>query len=110
MYQRRRDGQTIAPDFLRLHYPCYWHYDILFGLKVMAEAGFIRDERCQEALNLLEAKRLPEGGFPAQGKYYTTPSAKSGRSWVDWGGVSQRRMNPFVTVDALYVLTEAGRL
>jgi hypothetical protein len=110
MYRRRRDGQSIAPDFLRLHYPCYWHYDILFGLKVMAEAGFIRDERCKDALDLLEAKRLPEGGFPAQGKYYTTRSAKSGRSLVDWGGVSQRRMNPFVTVDALYVLKEAGRL
>jgi hypothetical protein len=110
MYRRRRDGQSIAPDFLRLHYPCYWHYDILFGLKVMAEAGFIRDERCKDALDLLEAKRLPEGGFPAQGKYYTTRSAKSGRSLVDWGGVSQRRMNLFVTVDALYVLKEAGRL
>jgi hypothetical protein len=110
MYRRRVDGQTIAPDFLRLHYPCYWHYDILFGLKVMAEAGFIRDGRCQDALDLLEAKKLPEGGFPAQGKYYTTSSAKSGRSLVDWGGVSQRRMNPFVTMDALYVLKEAGRL
>jgi hypothetical protein len=110
MYRRRSDGQTITPDFLRLHYPCYWHYDILFGLKVMAEAGFIRDDRCQDALDLLETKRLPEGGFPAQGKYYTTPSAKSGRSLVDWGGVSQRRINPFVTVDALYVLKEAGRL
>jgi hypothetical protein len=76
----------------------------------MAEAGFIRDGRCQDALDLLEAKKLPEGGFPAQGKYYTTSSAKSGRSLVDWGGVSQRRMNPFVTMDALYVLKEAGRL
>jgi hypothetical protein len=110
MYRRRRDGRTIAPDFLRLHYPCYWHYDILFGLKVMAEAGFIQDERCQDALDLLETKRLPEGGFPAQGRYYNTTPAKTGRSFVDWGGVSQRRMNPFVTVDALYVLKEAGRL
>jgi hypothetical protein len=109
LYRRRRDGQAITPDFLRLHYPCYWHYDILFGLKVMAEAGFIQDERCQEALDLLETKRLPGGGFPAQGKYYNTTPAKTGRSSVDWGGVSQRQMNPFVTVDALYVLKEAGR-
>jgi hypothetical protein len=35
------------PDFIRLH-SRYWHYDILFALKVMAEAGFIQDEgvRC----------------------------------------------------------------
>ena len=110
MYRRRRDGDPIHPEFLRLHYPCYWHYDILFGLTVMAEASFVRDQRCQGALDQLEAKRLPDGGFPAEGKYYTTANAKSGRSLVNWGGVNQRRMNPFVTVEALYVLKEAGRL
>ena len=70
LFKRRRDGQILAPDFIRLHYPCYWHYDILFALKVMAEAGFIRDERCADALDLLESKRLPDGGFPAEFKYY----------------------------------------
>ncbi|MFO7625260.1 MAG: hypothetical protein R6V73_12990 [Anaerolineales bacterium] len=110
LYRRRRDGSPIHPEFLRLHYPCYWHYDILFGLTVMAEAGFIHDQRCQGALDQLEAKRLPDGGFPAEGKYYTTTNAKSGRSLVNCGGVNQRRMNPFVTVEALYVLNEAGRL
>jgi hypothetical protein len=110
LYRRRRDGSPIDPEFLRLHYPCYWHYDILFGLTVMAEAGFIGDPRCRDALDALEAKRLPDGGFPAEGKYYTTANAKSGRSLVNWGGVNQRRMNPFVTVEALYVLKEAGRL
>jgi hypothetical protein len=110
MYQRRRDGSIIHPDFLRLHYPCYWHYDILFGLTVIAEAGFIHDQRCQDALDLLETKRLPDSGFPAEGRYYNTAKGASGGSAVDWGGVSRRRMNPFVTVDALYVLKEAGRL
>jgi hypothetical protein len=110
LYRRRRDGSPIDPEFLRLHYPCYWHYDILFGLTVMAEAGFIGDPRCRDALDALEAKRLPDGGFPAEGKYYTTTNAKSGRSLVNWGGVNQRRMNPFVTIEALYVLKEAGRL
>ncbi len=100
-------------DFIKLHYPCYWHYDILFGLKVMAEAGFIDDERCCDALELLESKRLPDGGFPAEGKYYrSTQKGKgaSGRSLVDWGGTSKKRMNEFVTSDALYVLKESGRL
>ena len=31
-------------------------------------------------------------------------------SLADWGGVSSRRMNEFVTVDALYVLKAAGRI
>jgi hypothetical protein len=111
LFKRQHDGGVIYGDFLKLHYPCYWHYDILFALKVMAEAGFVCDERCREALELLESKRLPDGGFPAEGKYYQVgEKAKTGRSLVDWGGVSSRRMNEFVTVDALVVLKEAGRM
>ena len=96
--------------FVRLHYPLYWHYDILFGLKVMAEAGFLDDPRCQEALDLLESKRLPDGGFPAEESYarLTRPQL-SGYSPVSWGGMSRKTMNPFVTADALYVLRMAGR-
>ena len=109
MYKSRKDGGIIEDDFVKLHYPCYRHYDILFGLKVMAEAGFIGDERCHDALALLEAKRLSDGGFPAEKKYYqATGKRKTGRSSVDWGGTSKRHMNEFVTADALYVLTESG--
>jgi len=109
LFKRQRDGSVIHEDFIRLHYPCYWHYDILFGLKVMAEAGWLGDERCQSALNLLESKRLADGGFPAEKKYYQcTPKAKTGRSLVDWGGTSATRMNEFVTVEALYVLKASG--
>lgn len=111
LYKGQRNGEPIKPDFVKLHYPCYWHYDILFGLKVIAEAGFINDARCSDALDLLETKRLPDGGFPAEKKYYqVTDKIKSGRSLVSWGGTSKRRMNEFVTVDALYVLKAAGRL
>jgi hypothetical protein len=110
MFKRQRDGSVIAEDFVKLHYPCYWHYDILFGLKVITEAGLIADPRCADALDLLESKRLPDGGFPAEGKYYVTrDTARTGRSTVDWGVVRARQMNEFVTVDALTVLQAAGR-
>ena len=109
LFRRQADGSVIKEEFIRLHYPCYWHYDILFGLKVMAEAGFIHDERCRDALELLAAKRLPDGGFPAEKAYYrVTEKEVSGRSLVSWGGASKRRMNEFVTADALYVLKAAG--
>ena len=96
--------------FVSLHYPCYWHYDILFGLKVMAEAGFIHDPRCADALDLLQSKRLPDGGFPAEARYYRTTGALStGRSLADWGGVNKRTTNEWVTVDALRVPHAAER-
>ncbi len=111
LYKTRRDHTVISDDFVTLHYPCYWHYDILLGLKVMAEAGFIGDRRCSDALDLLESKRLPDGGFLAEKKYYqVTEKPKSGRSLVDWGATGRNQMNEFVTADALYVLKASARL
>ncbi len=110
LFKRCRDGQVMDAHFVRLHYPLYWHYDILFGLKVMAEAGFLDDPRCQEALDLLKSKRLPDGGFPAEESFARpTRPQLSGYSPVNWGGTSRKKMNPFVTADALYVLRMAGR-
>ncbi|MBW8010443.1 MAG: hypothetical protein FVQ83_04260 [Chloroflexi bacterium] len=107
LYKRQQDGAVMNYNFVKLHYPCYWHYDILFGLKVMAEAGYINDKRCTAAISLLESKRLPDGGFPAEAKYYrVTDKSISGRSLVDWGGTSKKQMNEFVTVDALSVLND----
>jgi hypothetical protein len=111
LFKRQRDGALMAQGFLQLHFPWYWHYDVLFGLKVMAEVGALQDPRCQDALDVLEQKVLPGGGFPAEGKYYrVSQTRRSGRSLVDWGGASRRRMNPWVTVEALSVLAAAGRL
>lgn len=106
LFRRKRDGRVINSRFTKLHYPCYWHYDILFGLKVMNEAGYAKDERCAEAVSLLRSKRLEDGGYPAEGAYYRVSSRRvNGRSLVGWGGVSKRRMNEFVTCEALSVLT-----
>jgi hypothetical protein len=111
LFKRRSDGQVIDQNFVLLHYPPYWHYDILFGLKVLAEAGFIGDTRCAAALDLLDSRRLPDGGFPAEVSYArTTRPQLSGYSPVGWGGTGKNALNPFVTADALYVLKKAGRL
>ena len=63
LYKRKSDASVIKDEFTKLHYPLYWHYDILFGLKVMAETGHIDDPRCANALDLLESKQLPGGGW-----------------------------------------------
>jgi hypothetical protein len=114
LYKRRSDGQIMRPAFVKLHYPSYWHYDFLHGLKVMAEAGFIQDPRCQDALDLLQSKQLPEGGWHAEGKHYTVfkkpGAALQGGSRTGWGETARSKMNEYVTVDALFVLRQAGRL
>jgi hypothetical protein len=111
-FRRRSDGTVIHPDFVALHYPLYWHYDVLGGLKAMARLGRIRDRRCAEALDLLESKRLPDRGWPSDKKYWRARSRTfaSNMEWVDWGPVSARRMNEWVTAEALAVLEAAGRI
>ena len=111
LYRRRTDGGIIRPAFTRTHFPHYYHYDILAGLVVLAEAGLIRDERCGEALDLLESKRLPDGGFPLEEKTWkTTDRFETRGTFADWGPAGRARMNEFVTLEALYVLRKAGRI
>jgi hypothetical protein len=111
VYRRRSDGKPIHVKFTKLSYPPYWHYDILAGLKVMGEAGFLKDRRCEDALDLLESKRLPEGGWAAEAKHYHSGATHRGNSeLVDWGPAGTRRMNEWVTCDALAILSAAGRL
>ena len=108
LFRRRSTGAIIRGEFVQLHYPLYWHYDILGGLKVMAEAGFIGDERCNAALDRLAAKQLSDGGFPAEARHYKTSKAIAlGNDAIDWGGTSKRRANPWITADALSVLAAA---
>ncbi len=111
LFKRRSDGRVIRPEFLQLHYPLYWHYDILGGLKAMVVVGRISDPRCTEALDWLEGKQLTTGGWPVEKKYYHVSSGTElGAESVDWGGTAKNRMNPWVTVDALAVLRAASRL
>jgi hypothetical protein len=110
LFIRKRDGEVMDPQFVQLHYPCYWHYDILHGLKILAEAGLAGDPRCAEALDLLEAKQLPDGGWPAEAKFYKTSGESSGVELVSWGSTGTGNMNEWVSADALTVLKAAGRL
>jgi hypothetical protein len=111
LYRRRRDGEVIHPEFTSLHYPLYWHYDYLGGLKALADLNLLSDPRCSDALDLLEEKRLADGGWPAEKRYYTVSGEpKAGSEAVDWGGTGKTKWNPWVTVDALGVLVKAGRL
>jgi hypothetical protein len=103
-------GTLMHPEFAKLHYPLYWHYDVLGGLKGLADLGMLGDERCADALDLLESLRVT-GGWPAHARYYrVSADVALHHDSVDWGGTSTRRANPWVTADALAVLRAAGRL
>jgi hypothetical protein len=105
---RRRDGGLIRPDWGgrvdRIHFPVQF-YDVLFALQVMEEIGRIGDERCTDALRLLESKRLQDGGFPLEdGNATRADHIVSRGSFAGWGPTGTRRCNPLVSLAAWRVL------
>lgn len=111
LFLARHSGRVMNSEFVQLHYPLYHGYDILGGLKAMAEIGRIDDPRCRKALDLLEEKQLADGGWAAERRLYTVSSSvKTRAEYVDWGGAKRTEMNEWVTADALHVLRAAGRM
>jgi len=108
LYLGLHSGQPIATQWTRLAYPAYWHYGVLPGLLVMAESGHLADPRCSAALALLEARRLPDGGFPLERRYWRGADGPRMTSLANWGEVDARHLHPLVTIQALYVLRVAG--
>lgn len=105
LFKRKSTGQIMHPYFTQLFYPHYWRYNFVSGLILVAECGFSDDPRVEDALKLIQSKIFPNGVFSAERKFYmTTPSAKSGKSLVDWGGVSKKQTNEWVTIECLYAL------
>jgi len=95
-----------------LHYPLYWHYDILQALTILHRASKLGDQRTEEAINLVESKRGADGRWRPEGYYWslrrkTWPKlAVSNVEIVDWG---RNEPNEFITLNALRVLKAAGR-
>jgi len=85
----------------------------------------LADERADELAANMIRWQWPDGGWNCDRKAEAVNSsfhetllpmrglalhARATGSLVDWGPVFRKLMNPFVTVDALYVLRAAGRL
>jgi hypothetical protein len=107
MFRSHRTGRVIHPEWLELHYPPYWHYDVLFGLLVLCRSFGLHDPRAAEAIDLIEAKRWKDKRWRASGHAYWRPpgSSRTQVEVVDWG---RRGPNEMVTLNALRVLRAAG--
>ena len=101
LFRSTSTGRPIHPSWTVLHYPAYWHYDVLQGLRLLAAVDRLGDPRAADALDVVAQARRPNGRF-------------AGRSWtssrqpaaVDWGRDTD---NLLLTELAEAVLTAAGR-
>ena len=102
-----RTGEIAHPRFPELRFPSYWHYALLPGLRTLGACGRLDDPRADDALDLLESKRLPDGTWRVEGRWWKRPGANgSNVEAVEWGEVA----NEVLTTQALDVLGAAGRL
>lgn len=111
MFRRRTEGRIIRSEFTKLPYPLYWPYDVLGGLQGLAELGGVGDPRASPVLDLLEARALPQRSWPGGAKECRGVAYRGTHSdRVPGGPTHGRRRDEGVTVDALQVLSVAGRL
>jgi hypothetical protein len=69
LFKSDKTGEVIDKKFTFLSYPHYWHYNNLRGLAYFARVNAAHDERLQDAISWLKARRRPDGTWPVQYKY-----------------------------------------
>jgi len=104
LFRALATGEPIRESFVTLHYPPYWHYDVLQALVVLARMDLAGDPRAQDGVELVESRRLPDGRWRAGGRWWKPPGSKGANvDVVDWGSGP----NEMVTLNALRVLHAA---
>ena len=99
--------EPIHSSFVALHWPAYWHYDVLAGLRVLHATGLLADERAADALDLLASKARPDGRFETRAAWWQAGrSATSPVDVIDWG---KGRPSEVLTLHALRVLQGGKR-
>lgn len=107
LFRTLKGEGPIHPSFATLHWPQYWHYDFLGGLRVLnaVDPKLLRDPRAKDALDLLESMQLPDGRFQAARAWWQRPrNATSPVDVVDWG---KGRPSEMLTLQALAILKAA---
>jgi hypothetical protein len=115
LFRSDHTGEIIHPSMVKLHYPLYWHCDILQELLILSRVGKLVDPRTKEALDIVEKKRDSNGLWHANDYYWNVrrkPLTKTKllvsntKEVVDWGRKGPNRM---ITLNALRTLKAAGR-
>lgn len=109
LFRSLADGEVIDRRWVVLHYPAYWHYDVLQALLILSRLGKAGDPRTADALELLVRRRRPDGRWQPGAYWWRPPGSRSSGSYpvevVDWG---RSGPNEMLTLNALRVLQAAS--
>jgi hypothetical protein len=106
MFRALSSGEPIQREWLTLHWPPYWHYEVLQGLVVLARMGLAGDPRAADGLELLRERRHANGRWRASNRWWKPPGSSRAPEAVDWR--TDDTAHRMVTLRALAVLRAAG--
>lgn len=69
LYRSCRTGEVIDGAFLRPHFPCWWHYDVLRALTHFAAVGAPRDPALEDGVERLRERQAADGRWRAAAQY-----------------------------------------
>jgi hypothetical protein len=64
MFRRSTTGEIVDRTWTRFAFPTVWHYDVLRGLDYLQDADVEPDERVDEAIGIVKARRHQNGRWP----------------------------------------------
>lgn len=69
LFRSKRTDKVIQAGFTRFSFPPRWRYDVLRALECLRASGCVVDARLEEAIALVNKKRLPDGTWPLQNRH-----------------------------------------
>ena len=107
-----REGRGTYAPWLRLHYPTHYYYDLLVGLSLLVRLGYGRDRRLRRPLDLLEAKRNPDGSWNLDALHPDSEDRgyQIGGPFYPLGLEVPGRPSRWITTPALEVLRACDRI
>lgn len=110
VYLKRSNGKPLRPVFVKPSYPYPRLYDFMAGLHVLTRSGHLNDPRSTRALELLESKFIAGEGIAAERKLFSHTAGREDFTHAEWNADRLGKASAYLTVDALEILSAAGRL
>ena len=92
----------------KFHFPMYYYYDALHGLRVLTKLGYHDDERIRDAVLLMLSKMTPEGRWLLDGDWVRERTDNSRKTIVSVEELNEP--SKWVTLNCYRVLSRTGDL
>jgi hypothetical protein len=66
LYKSHKTGAVVDEKMTHLTFPSHWHYRVLRGLDYVRTTKYINDPRLDDAIELIESRRRPNGRWPLE--------------------------------------------